>query len=158
MKQRTARWLLGLALPMVILIGGYGPLLLYRGELPARLASHFNLEGVPDGSMTLTGFTLATGSMVAVGILLCLAVAITRRASRGFLYPLLGYLGGFIASLGAAIAAWTFLGHRGLENWQEASAPGWQVLALAGHPWTWETMSVSCGTEPCTTVGSWGWG
>jgi len=132
MNERYARWLLGLGLPVTVLACGYGPLIVYQSELPARLASHFTLAGVADDSMTIFGFAATFGVMISLGLAACVALAVGRRPLQGGVAPFIGFLGAFISSLGAGIVAWTSISQRGLVRWEEAHGAGWPLLGLVG--------------------------
>jgi uncharacterized membrane protein len=56
-------------------------MLITSQQMPARVASHFNARGVPDGWMPRSSYTLATISMtIGLAIFLVAAFSITRFA------------------------------------------------------------------------------
>ena len=63
MNAATARVLLGAFLPGAVAAGGLVPYVLYRSELPDRVASHFNASSTPDGSMTPSQFAIVTSAI-----------------------------------------------------------------------------------------------
>jgi len=132
MNQRRARWILGLAMPVAMLSSGFGPLIAYRSELPARVASHFDFSGVPDDSMTVLGFALFMGVTIGLGCAACVALALYRRPMTDQVGPIVGCAGGFISGMGAGILAWTVLSQRGLTGWEQAQGPGWVLVGLIG--------------------------
>ncbi len=129
MNQGPSRLALGIAIPATALLVGFVPYLVFRSELPERLASHFDGSGTPDGSLTVTGFVIATSVLMAVGSALCVGLSVIRRPLADVVGSVTGFLGGFLAGLGAAILAGTVISQRGIEQWQDADSPWWVVLA-----------------------------
>lgn len=130
MNRALSRWLLGLALPALVLAIAYGPLLAYRSELPARFASHFSLSGVPDDSMTARGFVVVMSLMTGLGLAVCVGVALYKRRTHPAVCPLVAFNGAFVGGLGALILALSVVTQRGLTDWREAEGPGWWLLPL----------------------------
>lgn len=128
MNQRPSRLTLGVAIPAAAFLVGFVPYLTYRSELSDRLASHFDGSGSPDGSMTVTGFVIATSVLMAIGSALCVGLAVTRRPLADVVGSVSGFLGGFLAGLGAAILGGGVMSQRGIEQWQDASSPWLTVL------------------------------
>jgi hypothetical protein len=126
-RDAMARLALGVGVPMLFIALAYVPYFLVRSDLPDRLASHFDMSGTPDGSMTVTSFLLVTGALLAVGLVLCVSTAI-RRPAEASLASTAGFLGGFLGTLGAAILASTAVTQRGLDDWHEAGDAGWTLL------------------------------
>ncbi len=131
------RVLLGLVLPMAAVVAFLAPPLIYRAELPDRLATHYDGSGTPDGSMTMTGLILFMGMLVGLGVALMVVAALMGRSATrpGSARPVRSLgdpgtaayrtaaagLGGFLAGLGAAIMIDTVWSQRGLDDWTEAS-------------------------------------
>ncbi len=81
------------ALPLLVLaalcVGFVADVLLTANQLPARLATHFGADGLPNGWMTRSGhvrFTLGFGLGLPVFIL-ALAAVITRLGGKGLNIP-----------------------------------------------------------------------
>lgn len=123
------RLTLGALIPTAAAALGLVPWLLVRDDLPDRLASHFDLSGTPDQSMTVAGFLVATGALVAVGALLCIASATASDRMPHLTPALVAFLGGFLAGLGGGIMAGTVVSQRAIDSWRDAAAPWWIVLA-----------------------------
>lgn len=132
MNPRMTRTLLGIGIPGAVTIGGFWPYLMYRTELPERLATHFDTSGTPDGSMSLAQLVIFTGAMMAIGFAPCVAVAISRRPLPIFANAALPFVGGFVAALGATILATTILSQRGLASWQQASLSPLFLVPIIG--------------------------
>ncbi|MFW2382529.1 MAG: DUF1648 domain-containing protein, partial [Acidimicrobiales bacterium] len=107
------------------------PIVLYGAELPDRVASHFDISGTPDSSMTpFVFFTVVTLSLIVPGLALLIGAAIwSDRMSRPIPAFLAG-LGGFLAVLGSGICIDTLARQRGLDDWTEASNPALSVLLI----------------------------
>lgn len=130
MNRALARSLLGLVLPVLVVVMGYGPIVLDSSELPARYASHFGFSGAPDDSMTSGTFIVVMSIMIGFGLIACVGVALLRRPVHAAISPFIGFMGAFLAALGASILGWTVETQRGLENWHDADGPGWWLLAM----------------------------
>ncbi|NNF65418.1 MAG: DUF1648 domain-containing protein [Acidimicrobiia bacterium] len=129
MNERLARIVLGVVLPASAAAIAYLPYLIYRDDLPDRLATHFDGSGTPDGSMTPSMFVVTTSVLLGVGIVAMIAVALTRRPLHQVAGPVGGAMGGFLAGLGSGILAVTVLSQRDLVDWTDASSPWPMVLA-----------------------------
>lgn len=133
-QHTSARLALGIGVPLLIVLLGHLPLLLLGSELPDPVASHFDGSGTPNGSMSVATFALMTSCLMGVGIALCIAAAFAPLRHQHLtrtVTPTIGFLGGFLGALGAAILASTVLTQRGLDDWTEAGDVGWSVLFTA---------------------------
>lgn len=132
MNHKTARFGIGLVVPLAAFAVGYVPFLALRSDLPDPLASHFTSGGVPDGSMSPTAFMLLTSILFVVGVSACLVVAVAQRPVAGLSVPGVASIGGFFCGFASGILLMTALSQRGLESWTEASF-SWArtLLALA---------------------------
>jgi len=128
MTTRTARWLLGAVLPATAATIAYVPYLLFRDDLPDRLATHFDGSGTPDGSMSPGGFVLTTSVMILIGVTAMIGVALMNRPLHNVWGPVASAMGGFFAGLGSGILMMTVLLQRGLDDWHEATGSGWMIL------------------------------
>ena len=129
---RRARIGLGLGIPAFMVTLWAVPLYLWRDDLAAQLATHFDSSGVPDGSMSTDGFAALTGGLVAVGVLLCLVLASARRSWSDGAAPLIGLLGGFIGSLGSGLLLMTVTLQRGVVDWQQAPFSWTAMVGVIG--------------------------
>ncbi len=67
--MNTRRSALSIVLPAAILAAAVIPIALYGDELPDRVASHFDISGTPDSSMTpLVFFLVAAVSLILPGV------------------------------------------------------------------------------------------
>lgn len=131
-EERGARIGLGVGLPLLTFGLAVVPYLLLRDQLPTQLATRFDASGRPDDSSSPFTFILATGLIRLPGWALMVFVAIRRRPFRGNTGQMLAFLGGFLAGLGAGIAALTLFSQRNLADWHEATAPWPTVTAAVG--------------------------
>lgn len=132
-NRTIARVGLGVVLPTVILFAGYLPYLLLRDRLADRVATHFDIGGTPDGSMTVAGLLITTSLMMCLGIALCVGVALSgRRHLSPMVQPLAGFMGAFIAAIGSGILGSTVLAQRDVADWTEAGAPWWMLVWAIG--------------------------
>ena len=132
MNQRSARAVLGLGVPLLVGLTGYTPLLLAGDELPDRVATHFELGGTPDNSMTVPWAVLTFSLVMAAGVATLLVLTLLRRPLPAFLAPIAAFAGAFIAQMLAGVLAWTVLSQQGLADWTEADGPGiWLVPIIA---------------------------
>ena len=132
MNERMRRAILGGVIPVALATAGLGPFLAYRSELPDRVASHFDITGAPDGSMTPEMLLLVTGCLMAVGLGGCVAVALNRRKLQPMFAPAGSFVGAFIGAVSAGILMTTAVGQRGLERWQDATLSPWLLIAWVG--------------------------
>lgn len=132
MNSRIDRILIG-AGPPALAAAAVGTYLALRSELPDRVASHFDFSGTPDDSMSTFEFLLATGTITAIGVVMCvgLALASSHVTDRG-LAAVIGFSGGLFTGLGSAILLWTVWSQRGLDSWQDAAGPGVSLIWILG--------------------------
>jgi uncharacterized membrane protein len=112
-EQNAARW------PLLVVLAAAAAIVLTAGQLPVRVASHFGVDGVPDGFMARSTYRILMAAL-AVG-LPALVIGGCRAAIRGaagslripnrdyWLAPerreaTVAYLVGHTAWLGAGIA------------------------------------------------------
>ncbi len=131
MKNQTAKFLLGIAMPAALATLAFLPWALWASELPDPLASHYSgLSGPPDGSMSVVGFGLIFG-LILVAFLTAMA-----SLARGHLSPqgalVTGAVVGLMAGLAAAVLAETAWTQRGLDSWEQATTSGWHVAWVLG--------------------------
>lgn len=107
--------LLGLG-PLAALTAFLLPAALVRGELPARIATHWGLDGTPDGSTETTAFVLGVVAVWSVGWIALTAQLRTREASRLTVAPYAWGVMWFGAALGAAIV----VANDGARRWWDA--------------------------------------
>ena len=134
---RSARLVLGCGLPVALAVLGLAPYLVVRGDLPSRLATHFNEGGVPDGSMSHAALLISTGLMFAAGLVCTAVVAARRKPMSSFTGLGVAALGGFLMGLGAGILAQTAITQRSIASWTDASVSwpgvvGSIILGLVG--------------------------
>ena len=132
MNERTRRVILGGVIPVALAAAGLGPFLAYRSELPERVASHFDISGAADGSMTPGMLLVVTGCLMAVGLGACVTVALNRRRLQPMFAPGGSFAGAFIGAISAGILMTTAIGQRDLEQWQDATLSPWLLLAWLG--------------------------
>lgn len=126
------RLLLGVVLPLVLIAIGVVPFLSARESLPERIATHFDLNGVADDSMTQTvGFTIFF-LMIAAGVALLVAIAVRRGPLTTGLSPLVAATGGLLAGLGAAISSATAWTQQDIVDWQAARLPMVWIFWVGG--------------------------
>jgi hypothetical protein len=131
-RQVPTRLALGVGTPAAFLVLGFGTMLGSRSQLPARVASHFDGTGTADDSMTINMFLTVTGVMIAVGTVFCVYAAVQRVHASPYVAPFCGFMGAFLAGLGAALLVWTTVTQRGLANWRDATGPGLGIVAVTG--------------------------
>lgn len=125
--DRPARVALAIGVPVAMALVAYVPFLLVRSELPDPVASHFDLGGQPNGSMSIGAFLVVTGALIAIGAGICIVTAF-RQPTDGALASTGGFLGGFLGGTGAGIVAATSITQRGLSDWRDADGLGWLIL------------------------------
>ena len=129
MSERMGRSILGGVIPVTLSAAGLGPFLAYRSQLPERVASHFDISGAADGSMTPEVLLVVTGGLMAIGLGGCVAVALKRRNLHPMYGPGISFVGAFVAALSAGILLTTAIGQRDLEQWQDATLSPWSLIA-----------------------------
>ncbi len=137
-RRYGVRLTLGAVVPLIVLVVAYVPYVVARSELPARLATHFDASGRPDQSMTQAGLLGTTGVLIGIGLLVCAALALSKGltaqvAAAG------GFLGGFLAALGAGLLVSTVLSQRGLATWSDARLSWWMLVIVL-------TLALAAGT------------
>ena len=132
MTDRIRRIVLGAAIPLVTAGIGLGPYLVYRSDLPDRVASHFGVSGRADGSMTPQQFLIVLGTMMALGLGACVVIAVARRTFQPMVAPMVSFVGAFIGGLSAGILATTAFDQRGLQRWEDATLDPWMLIGVIG--------------------------
>jgi len=117
--ERARRWLT-LGIPILVLLVGYLPFLLFRSELPDPVASHFDASGQPDAAMPIRQFVLVNSVMMFLGLALCVWLGLRRRTLPEGSGPIVGFMGGLLAAMGAGILTSTTLEQRDIELWSDA--------------------------------------
>lgn len=122
------------AVPALVgsLVGGVG-VLLGRGNLPDTLATHFALNGQPDGFAQRDVFfwLLLSIAVTAAGLAVGIAVRIGARSARAMWLWGLTY----VAWLPTTIALWTIATQHGLADAQTAHGPGlFGMVWVIGFP------------------------
>ncbi|GAA0506359.1 uncharacterized protein DUF1648 [Saccharopolyspora erythraea NRRL 2338] len=106
--------------------------LLLGGRLPDPMATHWGPSGVPDGSMTRTGFlafVVGLWVVIAVGTLVfAVRGGLGRRASRVLLCGTLAGGGLFVLGL-LGLTVWA---NEGAAHWQQARSLSWQAFLAVG--------------------------
>jgi hypothetical protein len=125
------RIILGLVVPAAIIVATVVPIARWGNDLPDRVASHFDISGTPDSSMTpVVFFALIALSLIVPGLVMLVGAALwSGRLSRPVPAFLAG-LGGFLAVLGTGICIDTVVSQRGLSDWTEAPNPVLSVLLI----------------------------
>lgn len=129
-KGVILRLTLGAGIPIAILVSGFGPFLAYSSELPNQMASHYNLSGIPDKSMSPTQFLMVSGLMMVLGVTPCIAVSLIRRKLQPAFSLTVSSVGAFTGGTGAAILAIAVTSQRGLEHWQDATFSNSMTLIM----------------------------
>lgn len=127
MKRLT---LLGLG-PLAALTAFLLPAALVRGELPARIATHWGIDGTPDGSSSTTAFVLGVVALWSIGWIALTAQLRARETLRLTVAPFAWGVMWFGAALGVAIV----LANDGARRWWDAddlSLPLALLPVLAG--------------------------
>ena len=124
--RRTSRWLVGVAVPATIVVLNVGPWLIWWGDLPDPVASHFGVDGAADGNLS-RGALLAGHLIVAVLSAFTLQRA-TRRPTETA--PAIAGIVTFIGVLFGVLAVAIVSVNRGLSDWHDAVL-GWGWVAGA---------------------------
>ena len=132
MNEWIRRTALGAGIPVVVAAMGLVPFLVYRSDLPDRVASHYGISGRPDGSMTLELFFIVIGALMVLGLGGCVAIALSRRKFQPMFAPSVSFVGAFIGALCAGVLATTAIDQRGLERWQDATLSPWALIVWIG--------------------------
>lgn len=127
-------------LTAVLAVAGVAPFVIFAGELPSPMASHWGIDGRPDGSMPAWGVALGMLGTLGLGVLIG---ALLRRPKEPS-----STSAAMLAALGvlAAGLAWsTVLANRGAAHWEEAGSIGLvhvmgiilasALAAVAAHRW-----------------------
>lgn len=129
-RNTRSRLLLGIVLPASILAASYIPFLLVRSDLPERIASHFDVTGNADASMSLTTFLVANSALVVIGLALSIWLAWNPRSLPTPVGVTIGFLGPFLAALGGSILATTAVIQQGIENWTDTPSGYWALMIV----------------------------
>ncbi|MFZ2503384.1 MAG: hypothetical protein WAW88_12000 [Nocardioides sp.] len=132
MTTRMARWLLPApAVALTALLGAaYAAT---RAELPARVATHFDLSGYADDSSARDFFFWMLLNLAFLGALTSVLAA-WRGRGRAVVSGWAG-VGSYVAGMAMTIGLWTILTQRGLTDWRDASSPvGLGLVAVIGIP------------------------
>jgi len=114
--------------PALALAGVVAPAVLLAGRLPDPVATHWAVDGTPDGRTALTAFTagLAVVTFLALGVLAVQAVRRRADATRLTTAPWVWGLSG----IALAIQLVTLTANLHAARWTEAGAVGFWVVPL----------------------------
>lgn len=132
MNVRSARIILGLGFPITLLAVGLIPYLANHSELPDRVATHFDISGTPDGSMTTNAMLVICLAMWGVGSIVLIALARRQEPMVVALGPSIAAGGAMVAALGAGILAQTSITQVGIATWSDASLSWPWLVAVTG--------------------------
>ncbi len=134
------------SLAALLTAAALAPWIVFRDELPERVATHWSLGGEPNGSMSLLTATILLTVIAAT--FAGLTAALLVRSPGGQWWPalLMAGVAGMIATLSIA-TAWV---NREVVDWQDARlAAGWLGAAVgAGLAVTFATMGLMAGRWP----------
>ncbi len=130
--MKTTRFINAAILPAATIAAPVLAIARFRDELPDPVATHWNLDGTVDGSMSLTGLLLTAGAtLVLPGIALLVGTTVwSHRLPRGSA-PFGAGLGAFLAVLGSAIVVSTAVEQRGLATYTDADSPAILLVIAA---------------------------
>ncbi|MEJ0100273.1 MAG: hypothetical protein WDO12_11255 [Pseudomonadota bacterium] len=124
------RTTLGIVLPVAILAAALLPLWLFQARLPAPIASHWNLQGLPNGAMSLTKLAILITILAGVAVAGMSVLAYRRHATRGEISGLMA-VAGFVGAEIAAMSWMTVAANLDAASWRDADHLGFLRVALA---------------------------
>ncbi len=127
MNTSTARRLLPTSVGLVAATAALVPMYLFGDDLPVRIATHYDGSGAPNQSMTPGQFLLTNAIFMAIGVLVLAGLTVASKRLVPYLVVTLGFVGGFVAGMGAGIASSEVIAQRGNATWQDATSPLWGV-------------------------------
>lgn len=143
---RARRWLT-LGIPLMVIIGGYLPFLLFKAELPDPVASHFDASGQADASMSVRHFVLVNTLMILSGLAICLWLGLRRRTLPEGTGAVAGFTGGLIAATGAGILLSTALTQRNLDHWMDAPSVYGSIFGVVVAGFAIGALGAWCGAR-----------
>lgn len=127
---RACRIILGGILPMFTILIGLGTFLTFYSELPNMVTVHFDITRVPTTSVSKLTFGLLMSILLVLSATVCTLTAISKRSFSGNRYLTIVSYAGFFSAISASLMVGSVIIHRGLSNWQDATGPGWWLLAV----------------------------
>ena len=109
---------------------GLGTFAVAYPELPKRITVVFDTSRVPWVSMPSTAFAVMMATVFLVTTAMCLYVATRRRSFDLSKYREYVSLAVFLMTISAFLTWGAVVIHRGLEDWQDATGPGWWLILV----------------------------
>ena len=129
--RKAARVTLGIAIPAFALAAGPAWFYTNYSELPGWITIHFDITRVPTTALPKPALGALLTTIVVLGAVACASVALKQRTSELTSRPRsIARSGGFFASVAASLMAGAVPIHRGLTDRQDATGPGWWILAV----------------------------
>lgn len=128
-KHSTLRVVLGIALPLLTVCATLLPLWLLRERLPEPLATHWSLDGAPNGAMPLTGLTIVLGALTGIAAGTMATFSRRRSAPRGEISGPLA-TAGFVAGLLASVSWNIVSANLDAPSWKDARNLGPAGIAM----------------------------
>lgn len=110
---------LGIVLPLLLVVAALLPFWLYQARLPEPLATHWGLDGRPDGAMRRAVLLASICVLVVVPALGMAFLAWRRNAQRGDISGPLA-VAGFVAGLTVTLAWMTVAANLDAHSWRQA--------------------------------------
>jgi hypothetical protein len=127
--SKAVRVLAGVVVPLVLVAATLVPLVVFGDRLPEPVATHWALDGTPDGSTSQGALLVLFAAMVGLPAALMVAVA-RRRDPRRFEVAVPLATGGFVAALMAGVSLSVVVANLDVDDWTAATSVGWMLPAV----------------------------
>jgi hypothetical protein len=125
----SMRVMLGIALPTLTMCATLLPLWLRRERLPEPLATHWGLDGAPNGAMPLLLLTAILGTLAGIAAAGLAVISRRRQEQHGEVSTSLA-MAGFVAGSIAAVSWLTVSANLDASSWREAQSIGLGAVAM----------------------------
>lgn len=128
--KKTAQFILGVVYPILTLSLGVGYFLAAYSTLPKQISVLFDITRVPITAVPTPIFGATMATVIIISSLICIFVAKSQKTSRFLGYQKIAGYGGFFAVTASFLMVGATKIHRGLEQWSDATGPGWWLLLV----------------------------
>ena len=129
-KEKVAKILLGTVYPVFTLATGIGVFIADYSHLPNRITVHFDITRVPTTSVSTPLFGVLMMTILVIAALACIKVALSKKPIVKMNYRSVASYGGFFSMVSASLMVGAVEIHRDLDNWYDATGPGWWLLLV----------------------------
>jgi hypothetical protein len=127
---RSDRIILGALYPILIVLIGLGSYFSFYSDLPSLVTVHFDITRVPTTAVSKLTFGILMSILLVFSAVTCTFIAFSKRVLSIENHLTIVSYGGFLSAISACLMAGTVIIHRDLSHWQDATGPGFWLVAV----------------------------